>query len=123
MATCTERVQASYDDRMVDLRLLWAAWCDGQEEVEDLGSIFEYGLCFDWVEPSTFEDQPEGYYRYQLSWGGPSDEFRFYPQYWCIEYWFLDWFDGAKLTPSKDDQNLLLEIYNWFAELGMCDEH
>ena len=123
MATCAERVEASYNDRMDDLRKLWEAYCDGEEEVEDLGSMYDYGLCFDWVEPHTFENQSEGYYRYQLSWGGPSDEFRFYPQYWRIEYWFLDWFNGAKWMPSGDDRDFLTELYGWFEDMGMCDKH
>lgn len=53
------------------------------------------GLCFDYVEPNTFDDQEQGYHRWQLSWGGPSDEFRLLPS-GKVEYWFMDWYDGAK---------------------------
>ena len=34
------------------------------------------GLGFDYVEPHTFTDQLEGYWRWQFSWGGPSDALR-----------------------------------------------
>lgn len=87
-----------------------------------MGAFNEYGLSFDYVSPNTFENQKRGYFRYQLSWGGPSDEFRFY----CdenlepveIEYWFLDWFDGAHLTLAGRDNELLLEIFEDFRETG-----
>ena len=125
---------------MDDLRLLWDGYtnaecpdCDGigeiytkeqvtlecelcngtgnlDEDIPDLGSLFDYGLSFDYVAPQTFNDQLEGYFRYQLSWGGPSDEFRIYANriseydwsIYKIEYWFLDWFDGAKINVTGE---------------------
>jgi hypothetical protein len=59
-----------------------------------LPPFYNYGLSFDYVEPDTFDEQECGYYRYQLSWGGPSDEIRFFP-HGKIQYWYMDWFDGA----------------------------
>ena len=38
--------------------------------------INEYGLSWDYVEAE--DPTQSGYYRFQLSWGGPSDEFRIY---------------------------------------------
>jgi len=82
---------------------------------EDLGNINEYGLCFDYVSPGTFTDQREGYFRWQLSTGGPGDEFRFYVNPDCsvhlVEYWFLNWSDGAQVILSGSDEDLLLEIW------------
>ena len=113
--TCEARIDPHLEERMEDLRRLWQASCDGKEEGE---SLCEYGLCFDYVEPNTFADQKEAYFRYQLSWGGPSDEFRFFvnPDLSChrIEYWFLDWFDGAHRVLSGDDERLLSDILDWF---------
>ena len=58
------------------------------EEFSDLvgyEDFFDYvnqsGLSFDFVEANTFEDQKCGYWRFQMSWGGPSDEFRIYTDY------------------------------------------
>tara|TARA_R100000664_G_scaffold13869_1_gene21953 strand:- start:119 stop:445 length:327 start_codon:yes stop_codon:yes gene_type:complete len=73
-------------------------WENTQESLKDP----EYeGLCFDYVEPNTFEHQLEGYWRWQFSWGGPGDELRGYVnehgELHRLEYWFLDWYDGAKL--------------------------
>ena len=75
---------------------------DALEHCEDFSQyISEYGLCFDKVEPNTFQDQKLGYWRWQLSWGGPSDEFRIFvdedKNIYKIEYWYLDWGDGASI--------------------------
>jgi len=76
-------------------------------EYEDL---FDYvnqtALCWDYVEG---EGREAGYYRLQLSWGGPSDEFRIYvnqdKEIDIIEYWFMDWFDGAHVLVPKDSES------------------
>ena len=92
-----------------------------RERVMD--EFYEYGLGFDYVAPYTFKDQDRGYWRYQLSWGGPSDEIRFYgdyiEQFRCemsyAEYWFMDWYDGAMIRvrgPVVD------YIWDQFAETG-----
>jgi len=66
---------------------------------EDLKDPEFDALGFDYVEPDTFTDQKEGYWRWQFSWGGPSDELRGYVnenrELHRLEYWYLDWFDGA----------------------------
>lgn len=120
--TCEQRIEQHLQSRKSDLQKLWTAYCEGIEALSDLGSIHEYGLCFDYVSPDTFEGQTEGYFRYQLSWGGPSDEFRFYtnPDFSChrIEYWFLDWFDGAHRVLNGEHKALLSELWDWFSEIG-----
>ena len=118
--TAPNRIEPHLAGRIDDLTRLWKAYCDGVESLDDLGSIFEYGLCFDYVAPDTFEDQSEGYFRYQISWGGPSDEFRFFvnPDFTChrIEYWFLDWFDGAYRILTGANEALLRELWDWLSE-------
>ena len=142
-ATCEERVEAAMEGRLSDLRLLWkeytgedmepdelAEFCSdfGRDEPDqDEPAIYEYGLAFDYVAPETFTDQLEPYWRYQLSWGGPSDEFRFYSggpqvQPYRITYWFLDWYDGAGRTLAGDDRELLLDYWQWFADTETTDE-
>lgn len=90
------------------------------EELQD--GFYEYGLSFDYVVPGTFTDQDQGYFRYQLSWGGPSDEFRFFTgpelEPYRIEYWFMDWSDGARRTMFDDDKQLLLNVWERFADTG-----
>ena len=120
--TCAERVAEHLEDRLDDLRKLWKAYQGGEEDVEDLGNIFEYGLCFDYV-PN--DDEGQGFFRYQLSTGGPGDEFRFFADAeldcYRVEYWFLDWFDGAHKHLSGDDNKLLMEIWEWFKEGGTVE--
>lgn len=125
--TCDQRVNKEMENELETLRKLWKLHQEGDEEGdEDLGRFEEHGLCFDYVAPGTFNDQDQGYFRYQISTGGPGDEFRFYvnPDYscYCVEYWFLDWYDGAHRELSGEDKDLLLEIYNgFFRDCGCCD--
>ena len=83
--------------------LVHEQWQERQEDLKD--PEFE-GLGFDYVEPHTFTDQPEGYWRWQFSWGGPSDELRAYVnehrEIHRLEYWYQDWFDGAHLLVQQD---------------------
>ena len=125
--TCEQRVESHLESGLDDLRILWEAYKEGEEDVEDLGNIYEYGLCFDYVAPLYVDsgDQSEGYFRYQISWGGPSSEYRFYvtPDFssYKVEYWFLDWYDGASRTLSGTDRELLMEIYDWFKDCGTVE--
>ena len=72
-------------------------------------------LAFDFVEPSTFKDQKDGYWRLQLSWGGPSDEIRYYSNdrktLDQITYCYMDWFDGAEIQVHAD---IWHDIFNDF---------
>ena len=87
--TCAERIQEQWKLR--------------QEDIKD--PEFE-GLSFDYVEPHTFTDQLEGFWRWQFSWGGPSDELRAVvnenKEIHRLEYWFMDWMDGAKIDLTQE---------------------
>jgi hypothetical protein len=128
-ATCAERVAEHLAGRLSDLRKLGGLYCEGDEEGDyDLGTFPEYGLYFDYVAPGTFADQKEGYYRYQISWGGTSDEFRFFADrnhrglvVYRIEYWFLDWFDGAHIQLTGEDCLFMEEIFQFFEDIGSCE--
>ena len=83
--------------------LVQQQWQDRQQDLQNP----EYeALCFDYVAPHTFKDQAEGYWRWQFSWGGPSDELRGYvnehKELHRLEYWYLDWGDGASLLVTQD---------------------
>ena len=123
---CKERVAEELKSRIADLKKLWKLYqADPEAGDEELGTFNEYGLCFDYVARRTFSDQKQGYFRYQLSRAGPSDEFRFYCDAernpYKIEYWFLDWFDGAKIVLHGRNEELLREIFNDFREVGTVD--
>ena len=86
---CKDRVEENFKDRMEQLK---------QGELEVL-SIDEK-VSWDDVKPS--------YKRIQISWGGPSDEFRIYAN-GTIEYWFLDWYDGAKVVLNETEREAVME--------------
>jgi len=124
--SCAARWRLSKNARLRDLGKLLAAWRDGDEDrhADELGILSEYGLGFDYVPPDTFADQIEGYWRYQISWGGPSDEFRFYAG-GCgdvkphrISYVFLDWFDGHERALAGNDLDVAHRLWDFFREAG-----
>ena len=105
----------------VDTNICRPCWA----ELYNIGTFNEYGLSFDYVPEGTFGDQEVAYFRYQISWGGPSDEFRFFvnPSFkpYRIEYWFQDWYDGAKIVLEDEDEELLEEIFEFFREVGSVE--
>ena len=110
---CADRIASYWASREADL---YRFHVEGSEEYE--GEMYEYGLSFDYVAAHTFDDQPEGYWRYQFSWGGPSDELRFYHD-GSAQYWFLDWFDGASLDVT--DSQAVQATREWFEDGGIMD--
>lgn len=111
--TCDERIERSLKGRLRDISMMLAQ--------HDYDALNEYGLSFDYVPPGTWGDETRGFFRWQLSWGGPGDEFRFfadapYDDAYYIEYWFMDWFDGAHRDVSNDDT-----IQQLFGYLGGFD--
>jgi hypothetical protein len=101
--TCEQLIDAELKDRANDIKKFMELENIWDDEVEDLGLWGEYGLDFSYVEANTFDDQKEGYFRWNLSWGGPSDEINFYRD-GRIEYRYKDWFDGAvrELDTTED---------------------
>lgn len=122
--SCHERLKAELEDRLRDIRRLWRLYKSNPEAIRpELGRFEEYGLGADYVAKGTFQDQKRGYLRWQLSWGGPAVEFRFYMDENLdameIEYWFLDWNDGAGKRLLGAAFKLLDEIFQYFKDIGV----
>ena len=102
---CIDLVEERFQDRLATIKQALQNLYDGQEPDSE-GGLFDIALGFDFVPAYTFEDQEEHYFRWQLSWGGPSDEFRVYTDNQNninrIEYWYMDWFDGASVDCTND---------------------
>ena len=86
---CKDLVAGEWKDRQKDLQ---------QEDFE--------GLCFDYVEANTLGTH-DAYHRYQMSWGGPQDEIRFYVVSdvefsYKVTYAFLDWYDSAEIDITDE---------------------
>lgn len=60
--------------------------------------FYNYNLCLDYVE-----DNNGNYWGYQISWGGPSREVRFYEDNNFIEFVYLDWFEGVGFDVTNDE--------------------
>lgn len=86
------------------------------EDAGELGSFYDYGLSIDYILP---EGKDGGFLRYQLSWGGPSSEIRFYEGDF-IEYVFLDWGVGVGFDVTNEDWAQWLK--EWFEEIGAFEE-
>ena len=106
---CIDLVNKKYQSRLKDLREAY-----NNQNIDLSTWLSEYGLNWDYVVPNTFDNQEDGYYRWQLSWGGPSDEFRIYTDnkknIQSVEYWYLDWFDGASITVNDEE---IINIIIW----------
>lgn len=124
-ATCEQRIDEELRSRLDEIGQALDAY-EQQETVGDYGpdDWSEYGLAFSYVVPETNHNGEPigGYFCFQMSYGGPADEFRFYAapaernSYALLrcEYWFLDWFDGASRTLRDADWQLALRMWEHF---------
>lgn len=125
--TCKQRWAKEKNSTIRTLRTLWRLnQKDPEASHPDLGRFDEYGLAFDYVAPGTFNGQKEGYWCYQIAYGGPSEEFRFYasaPQFepYRLTYVFMDWYDGHERPLVGNDLALLTEIWQDFQETGTVE--
>jgi hypothetical protein len=119
--TCVDKIGAELAGRMKDIRVLLYMHDHGDPPDYDLDTgelldacpidcenLLEYGYSFDDV------DGDQGYWRWQLSWGGPGDEFRFFTGDGGvdnIEYWFLYLDNTAKIRVTGDDFKVLARVY------------
>lgn len=86
--------QLASDDNYSDLSS--SVQSDIQEAIQDIDC--SYGLCFEYVEA---DEDNEDYFRYQISYGGPSEEIRFYEN--RTEFVYLEWFSGVGFDVSNDE--------------------
>ena len=73
-----------------------------------------YEDIFDWLNQCVLFYGDDPHYRakrMELSWGGPQDYFLFFEDE-TIEYWFLDWFDGAHMELEGEEYEIMQQIYD-----------
>lgn len=90
------------------------------KKFDETGNFYDYGLSLDYQEK---EGRKRGYFRFQLSWGGPSEEIRFYfdgdgsrGQADKIEFVFMDWGTGIGFDVTGEDWAQWL--WDWFQSCG-----
>ena len=137
--TCKEQINDQFADREADFANAYYYFSQADNcteggkigldcffpDLKNYESFFDYinqyGLSWDYVEAD--DPTQSGYYRFQLSWGGPSDEFRIYinkdydgkmPIYhdngfnfdtMKVFYHYADWFDGAIIEVPSDTKS------------------
>jgi hypothetical protein len=133
-ATCADLVVGQWERTRKALKAFQNDKLTNEEEC----TLYEYGLSFDFVKPNTFDDQPVGYWRYQMSFGGPADEIRYHidedevepyvetidgitwverrTRSFKVEYWYLQWWDGASVHLSGDDKELAMWVFRHMAK-------
>ena len=102
---CKDLVQSSWESQEEDYKNF--------KDEGDYESLYDYvnqtALSFDKVHKNSKENIDRSYYRLQISWGGPSTEFRAFlnadHDIDYIEYWYLDWFDGASINIPRDSKS------------------
>lgn len=117
--SCRARWAEKKNNYTRELRALEKAMHQGGDEGEAAWEeLANFGLSFDYVAPHTFHKQPRGYWRWQLCWGGPSAEFRFFGtplRYEVvldrIEFSFQDWFDGHTRKLTGLDEQLVGRLF------------
>ena len=123
--TCEERIDESLSRVADDMKQYMEDPNDedivfeGSDSLE-MSPLTEYGLSFDYCGPDEEEEEAGDwsgeYFRFQISWGGPSSEIRFYSN-GRIEYVFMDWFDGA----TRDITNE--EWASWLGDFLCVDDY
>jgi hypothetical protein len=105
---CAERIGKELHGRIEDFEAaLRGEYPDG-----------EYGDLIEWLGEYALSYSDDPHYRakrLELSWGGPQDYFLFFED-GTIEYRFLDWFDGAELTLSGHDYEVMAQVRDILAE-------
>ncbi len=114
---CSERIESSFLSRREDLEQVLECKGDFSHCEDTIEALNEFSLCFDYVEHE--EEDKKDFWRFQISWGGPSEEFRIFTDgqegpIEKIEYWFLDWFDGASKDVTQENINEKWTLKDFF---------
>lgn len=124
--TCSERISAMFARTMSDLRKI---------DLGDIEALMAHALSFDYIRAGE-NGNPKPCFRWQLSWGGPQDEFLFPFNRHVIyvgkytpdddglrwnpsattqcQYWLRDWGDSAHVNLSDGHLRILKEVINTY---------
>ena len=108
--TCEERIDGELEERVGELKHVMDQRCNPFKDI--YGD--SYNDVMDWLDTWSIGYGDDPHYRakrLELSWGGPSDGFRFFED-GTIEYYFQDWFDGARRRLYGNDYDTLKRLYN-----------
>ena len=112
LTSCEDQIDARFYDRYLEFEKAF------KDQVFLPNDFFEQiGLGVDLIEKEEF-GHDDHFIRYQLSWGGPSDEFRFWKN-GKISYHFMDWYDHAEkdITDMLRQDPVLHRFVNQFKNI------
>jgi hypothetical protein len=103
--TCEERIGDRLKGRLTEIK---AAMEDDNKREE--------------FEDSILGITKRTVYKIELSWGGPADGFLITVdadshEIESIEYYFQDWFDGAKRELTGDEFEAVAEVFSYLADV------
>ena len=133
-ASCEDRIHRAFSNTMRDL---------SEMDLCDIEQLTNYALSFDYVRRGEIGN-PVPCFRWQMSWGGPQDEFLFpfhrqvlFVGHWTsdddglrynpngtqkCQYWFRDWGDSAHVNLCKDHLDILRKVINTYGYHGYVIE-
>jgi len=112
--TCEERIDKKLRGRILEIEeviKLYECSNDGHFIYDDC----EYEDLIDWLNQRALSYEDDSHYRakrLELSTGGPADGFLFFED-GTIEYYFQDWFDGAKRELYGRDKEIMQKLYDY----------
>ena len=127
--SCADILPYAMENRLNEMKEMWDVFCGRKKPTEDIteDTFHEYGLSFDYVDEDENDDN--NYFRYQISYGGPSEEIRFfcYKNHrgnWVFseaEFVYMDWFDGASDMITGEHAEFMAELFDFFNETETLD--
>ena len=129
--SCADIIPYAMENRLNEMQEMWDVYCGWEKPTDEIteDSFHKYGLSFEYVDEG---DDDNNYFRYQISYGGPSEEIRFYCYknhfgQWVFseaEFVYMDWtwFDGASEMITGNHLALMKELFDHFNECGLLDE-
>jgi len=113
---CEKRIDEALQDRIERFK-------KALDEFNKTGKIKEddvvYESFLEWLSENCLAVSKDPHYRaikLELSYGGPQDYFLFFDD-GTIEYYFLDWFDGAKRELIGEDYEVMDGVASYLKEV------
>jgi len=113
--SCEKRIDEHLQERLEEVRQ--AISNSGSDEVAVNGE--KYDDVIEWLNCWTLCYADDPHYRakrLELSYGGPADGFRFFEDD-TIEYYFMDWFDGATRELHGNDKEIMQELFDAYLNI------
>ena len=139
--TCDQRICEMYADTMLQIKNLIKPRIHQIGTADDIMMQYEaldgISLGFDYVSGNTIGIE-EPCFRWQLSWGGPQDEFLFpinrhiytldgggslrfdFTAESVTQYWLRDWGDSSHINLDEENNKIMNSVLRTYGAVGKC---